>query len=55
LFIFATQQNNPRPVQRELGLFGNPPGIDYINLIDALYSTLRAAGAQFDSPPEDQY
>ena len=58
LFMFATQQNNPPPVQRELGLFGNPPGIDHISLavadVDALYSTLRAAGVQFNSPPEDQ-
>ena len=58
LFIFATQQNNPRPVQRELGLFGNPPGIDHISLavadVDALYARLGAAGVRFDSPPEDQ-
>jgi len=58
LFIFATQQNNPPPVRRELGLFGNPPGIDHISLavadVDALYSTLRAAGVQFNNPPEDQ-
>src|SRR5262245_10277999 len=47
LFIFATQQNNPPPVQRELGLFGNPPGIDHISLavadVDALYSKVQAA------------
>ena len=32
LFIFATRQSNPFPVERELGLFGNPPGIDHISL-----------------------
>src|SRR5215813_1001599 len=57
-FIFATQQISPPPVRRELGLFGNPPGIDHITLavadVDALYSTLRAAGVQFNNPPEDQ-
>src|SRR5262249_54973279 len=41
LFIFATQQISPPPVRRELGLFGNPPGIDHISLavadVDALY------------------
>ena len=58
LLIFATQQISPPPVRRELGLFGNPPGIDHISLavadVDALYSTLRAAGVQFDSPPKNQ-
>jgi len=43
LFIFATRQGNPPPVRRELGLFGNPPGIDHISLavanLDALYSS----------------
>src|SRR6516165_9827324 len=42
LFIFATRQANPPPVTRELGLFGNPPGIDHISFavadVDALYS-----------------
>ena len=58
LFIFATRQNDPPPVVRQLGLFDNPPGIDHISLavadVDGLYSTLRAAGVQFGSPPEDQ-
>ena len=58
LFIFATRQGNPPPVGRELGLFGNPPGIDHISLavanLDALYSTLRAAGVTFSGQPEDQ-
>jgi len=25
LFLFATKQSNPSPVERELGLFDNPP------------------------------
>jgi methylmalonyl-CoA/ethylmalonyl-CoA epimerase len=40
LFIFATRHGNPPPVTRELGLFGNPPGIDHISFavadVDAL-------------------
>jgi len=31
LFLFATKQSNPLPVERELGLFNNPPGIDHIS------------------------
>jgi catechol 2,3-dioxygenase-like lactoylglutathione lyase family enzyme len=58
LFIFATRQGNPRPVGRELGLFGNPRGIDHISLavanLDALYSALRAGGVTFSGQPEDQ-
>ena len=58
LFVFATRQSNPPPVGRELGLFGNPPGIDHVSLtvtdVDALYSTLQAAGVRFGGPPEDQ-
>ena len=58
LFIFATRQSSPPPVARELGLFGNPPGIDHISFavtdVDALYSTLQAAGVTFGGPPEDQ-
>ena len=58
LFIFATQQSNPPPVGRDLGLFGNPPGIDHISFavadVDAMYATLRAAGVVLGGPPEDQ-
>jgi methylmalonyl-CoA/ethylmalonyl-CoA epimerase len=58
LFIFATRQSNPSPVRRELGLFGNPPGIDHISFavadVDVMYATLRAAGVAFGGPPEDQ-
>jgi catechol 2,3-dioxygenase-like lactoylglutathione lyase family enzyme len=58
LFVFATRQRFPPLVGRELGLFSNPPGIDHISLavadVNALYSTLRAAGVRFNGPPEDQ-
>jgi catechol 2,3-dioxygenase-like lactoylglutathione lyase family enzyme len=58
LFIFATRLSNPPPIGRELGLFGNPPGIDHISFgvadVGALYSKLRAAGVAFGGPPEDQ-
>jgi methylmalonyl-CoA/ethylmalonyl-CoA epimerase len=58
LFIFATRQSNPSPAGRELGLFGNPPGIDHISFavadVDVMYATLRAAGVAFGGPPEDQ-
>jgi catechol 2,3-dioxygenase-like lactoylglutathione lyase family enzyme len=58
LFVFATRQSDPPPVGRQLGLFGNAPGIDHVSFavadVDAVYSTLRTAGIAFDSPPEDQ-
>ena len=58
LFIIATRQSNPPTVGRELGLFGNPPGIDHISFVvadvDALYSKLRATGVAFGGPPKDQ-
>jgi catechol 2,3-dioxygenase-like lactoylglutathione lyase family enzyme len=58
LFIFATRQSDPPPVGRELGLFGNPPGIDHISFtvadVDAMYATLQAAGVALGGPPEDQ-
>jgi catechol 2,3-dioxygenase-like lactoylglutathione lyase family enzyme len=58
LFLFATRQPNPLPVGRELGLFGNAPGIDHISFtvadVDALYAKLREAGVACGGPPEDQ-
>jgi uncharacterized glyoxalase superfamily protein PhnB len=45
-------------VGRELGLFGNPPGIDHISFavtdVDALYAKLCKAGVVLAGPPEDQ-
>jgi len=58
LFLFAAQRSDAMPVGRELGLFGNPPGIDHISLavsdVDALYTKLCAAGVAIDGRPEDQ-
>ena len=58
LFVFETRQSIPPLVGRELGLCSNPPGIDHISLavadVNALYSTLRAAGVRFNGPPQDQ-
>jgi catechol 2,3-dioxygenase-like lactoylglutathione lyase family enzyme len=58
LFLFATRRSDPPLVGRELGLFGNPPGIDHISFavsdVDALYNKLRNAGVAFGGPPEDQ-
>jgi catechol 2,3-dioxygenase-like lactoylglutathione lyase family enzyme len=58
LFLFATRRPDAPPVGRELGLFGNPPGIDYISLavsdVDALYARLRQARVAFGGPPQDQ-
>jgi catechol 2,3-dioxygenase-like lactoylglutathione lyase family enzyme len=58
LFLFATRRPDAPPVGRELGLFGNPPGIDHISLavgdVDALYGRLRQAGVVFGGQPEDQ-
>ena len=58
LFLFATRRPDAPLVGRELGLFGNPPGIDHISLavgdVDALYGKLRQAGVVFGGQPEDQ-
>ena len=58
LFLFACRRKDAPPVGRELGLFGNPPGIDHISFavedVDGLYDALKAAGVGFDGRPEDQ-
>ena len=58
LFLFATKQSNPLPVERELGLFDNPPGIDHISFavadVDSLYAELSEAGVKFGGKPENQ-
>jgi catechol 2,3-dioxygenase-like lactoylglutathione lyase family enzyme len=58
LFLFATKQSNPSPVERELGLFDNPPGIDHISFavadIDSLYAELNEAGVKFGGQLENQ-
>jgi catechol 2,3-dioxygenase-like lactoylglutathione lyase family enzyme len=58
LFLFAARRTDAMPVRRELGLFGNPPGIDHISFavgdVDVLYTRLIKAGVVFEGPPEDQ-
>jgi catechol 2,3-dioxygenase-like lactoylglutathione lyase family enzyme len=58
LFLFATKQSNPSQVERELGLFDNPPGIDHISFavadVDSLYAELSEAGVKFGGKPENQ-
>jgi catechol 2,3-dioxygenase-like lactoylglutathione lyase family enzyme len=58
LFLFESRHRDALPMQRELGLFDNPPGIDHIsfavNDADALYSALRKVGVAIPAPPEDQ-
>ena len=58
LFLFACRRKDAPPVGRELGLFGNPPGIDHISFavddVDGFYARLKAARVGFDGPPEDQ-
>jgi catechol 2,3-dioxygenase-like lactoylglutathione lyase family enzyme len=58
LFLFAARREDAMPIGRELGLLGNPPGIDHISFavgdVDALYRKLRNAGVVFGGPPEDE-
>src|SRR5262249_11730801 len=58
LCVFQVRRPDPAPVGRELGLFGNPPGIDHISFavtdVDALYAKLCKAGVVLAGPPEDQ-
>src|SRR5215831_12177608 len=58
LFLFQVRRPDPAPVDRELGLFGNPPGLDHISFavtdVDALYAELSRAGVLCAGPPEDQ-
>src|SRR5262245_22241906 len=58
LFLFASRRMDQVPVDRELGLFQNPPGIDHISFavadVDAIYANVRIAGVEFDGEPQDQ-
>src|SRR3974377_2370349 len=58
LFIFGARRAEPPPVGRELGLFGNPPGVDHISFavadVDAMYATLQAAGVGVGGRPAAQ-
>ena len=57
-FLFQVRRPDPAPVGRELGLFGNPSGIDHISFavtdVGALYAKLCKAGVVLAGPPEDQ-
>ena len=56
LFLFEGVAG-PAPM-RELGLFGNPPGIDHVSFlvddVDALHDELVAQGIQTAGEPRDQ-
>ena len=58
LFLFPARPGDDQTVDRHLGLFGNPPGIDHISFlvddVDALYATLTASGVDAGPPPADQ-
>jgi catechol 2,3-dioxygenase-like lactoylglutathione lyase family enzyme len=57
LFLFADRVGGPAPT-RELGLFGNPPGIDHVSFlvddVDALHNELVARGIKTAGAPSDQ-
>jgi methylmalonyl-CoA/ethylmalonyl-CoA epimerase len=58
LFLFAARPGDDRAVGRDLGLFGNPPGIDHISFlvddVDALHASLTADGIDAGPGPADQ-
>jgi methylmalonyl-CoA/ethylmalonyl-CoA epimerase len=58
LFLFRSREATPPSVGRELGLFGNPPGLDHISFavddVDRIHDDLRRAGVELAGPPEDQ-
>jgi methylmalonyl-CoA/ethylmalonyl-CoA epimerase len=58
LFLFPARPADDRMVDRDLGLFGNPPGIDHISFlvddVDALHASLAADGVDAGPPPTDQ-
>jgi len=57
LFLFEARVGGPDPA-RELGLFGNPPGIDHVSFlvddVDALHGELVARGLKTAGMPSDQ-
>jgi methylmalonyl-CoA/ethylmalonyl-CoA epimerase len=58
LFLFPARPGDDRIVDRSLGLFGNPPGIDHISFlvddVDAFHASLTADGVDAGPPPADQ-
>ena len=57
LFLFQCRTEKPA-IERRLGLFGNPPGIDHISFqvsdVDAQYESLTASGVETSGAPADQ-
>ena len=57
LFLFESRVGGVASA-RELGLFGNPPGIDHVSFlvgdVDALHDELVARGIETAGPPSDQ-
>jgi catechol 2,3-dioxygenase-like lactoylglutathione lyase family enzyme len=57
LFLFETGVERRAPA-RELGLFGNPPGIDHVSFlvddVDAVHNELVARGIETAGEPSDQ-
>jgi catechol 2,3-dioxygenase-like lactoylglutathione lyase family enzyme len=57
VFVFQSRGGGP-VAKRELGLFGNPPGIDHIAFrvddVDAFYRTLTRRRIQAGREPADQ-
>jgi methylmalonyl-CoA/ethylmalonyl-CoA epimerase len=57
LYLFPAPPGDERPVGRQLGLSGNPPGIDHVSFlvddVDALHASLTADGVEA-GPPADQ-
>lgn len=58
LFLFPARSGDDRPVGRDLGLSGNPPGIDHISFlvddVDALHNRLTGEGIDAGPAPADQ-
>jgi catechol 2,3-dioxygenase-like lactoylglutathione lyase family enzyme len=57
LFLFEARVGGRAPA-RQLGLFGNPPGIDHVSFlvddVDALHDDLVARGIKTAGAPSDQ-
>ena len=58
LFLFPAQPGDDRAVGRNLGLVGNPPGVDHIIFpvddVDARHANFAAEGIEVGPPPADQ-
>jgi catechol 2,3-dioxygenase-like lactoylglutathione lyase family enzyme len=54
LFLFEARVGGQAPA-RELGLFGNPPGIDHVSfVVDDVHNELVAHGIKTAGAPSDQ-